>query len=190
MKSCFILLVFLSAFGVACAGTIIENKVDNPAPQAAFKTFSHFEVKKITMGPPYAGQAANEKALKKIQQNFDLRVNPLVEKWNKPATAAANGKTLVIEPRIDQIKFINGTARFWAGAFAGDSGVILKIRFVDKDTGKVIAEPEFYQRANKHGGTWSIGATDNNMLVRITEVSTRYITANYDNAVGGPTGLD
>ena len=188
MKSIFAAIIFLSSFALVRAGSVVENKVDNPAPPVAFKTYSHFEVNKITMGPPYAGQAANEKALKKIQQNFDLRLNPLLEKWNK--AAPAGGKTLVIEPHIEQIKFINGTTRFWAGAFAGDSGVILKIRFVDKDTGKTIADPEFYQRANKRGGAWSIGATDNNMLVRITEVSTRYISTNYDNAVGGPTGLD
>jgi len=189
MKSPLFVLVFLlTTFGLARAGTVVENKVDNPPPQVAFNTFAHFEVKKITMGAPYAGQAANEKALKKIQQNFDLRVNPLLEKWNK--AAAPGSKTLVIEPRIDQIKFINATARFWAGAFAGDSGVILKIDFIDKDTGKAVAEAEFYQRANKRGGAWSIGATDNNMLVRITEVSARYISTNYDKAVGGPTGLD
>jgi hypothetical protein len=188
MKAFTLLFMFLSASLFLRAGTIVETRVDNPPPQVAFNTFSHFEVAKITMGPPYAGQDANEKALKKIQQNFDLRVNALLEKWNK--AAPAGGKTLVIQPRIDQIKFINGTARFWAGGLAGDSGVILKIQFIDKDTGKVVAEPEFYQRANRRGGAWSMGATDNNMLLRITEVSTKYISANYEKAVGGPTGLD
>jgi len=183
------LLALLSA-GLVHAADVQELKLTNPAPEAAFSTYAHFEVKPIAMGAPYAGQSANDKALIKIQKNFDLRVNPLLAAWNAKAAASKEGKTLVLEPSIVEIKFINATARVWAGALAGSSGVILRIRFVDKDTGQAIAEPEFYQRANGHGGAWSFGATDNNMLVRITEVATNYITANYEKAVGGPTGAE
>jgi hypothetical protein len=58
------------------------------------------------------------------------------------------------------------------------------------DTGKVIADPEFYQRAAAEGGTWTFGATDKSMLVRINTVAQQYLQRNYAHAVGGPTGLD
>ena len=184
-------LAFLCVAAPSVRASDIEPPTgSNPAPEAAFSTYNHFEVKPIAMEAPYAGQEANEKAKIKIQQNLDLRLNPLIAEWNKKAPAGAATKTLVIEPVIQQIKFINATARVWGGGFAGASGVLLQIRFVDSATGKAIASPVFYQRANKMGGAWSFGATDNNMLVRITEVATKYIEANYASAVGGPTGAE
>jgi hypothetical protein len=184
-------LLVLAVTAVARASDVKAlTETNNPPPTSAFSTYSHFEVKPIAMGAPFVGQSANDKALIKIQQNFDLRLNPLLKDWGLKADAAKNGKTLVLEPSIVDIKFINGTARVWAGALAGSSGVILKIRFVEKESGAEIATPQFYQRANGHGGAFSFGATDNNMLVRITEIATSYISSNYSTAVGGPTGVE
>ena len=174
-----------------CATTYIgTDKLMNPPPSEAFSAFQQFEVKPIQMGAPYAGQEANDKALVKIQENFDLRVNPVVTAWNAKAPESGTGRTLVIEPRIQDIKFVNATARVWGGAMAGSSAVVLKIKFTDKATGAVIAEPEFFQRAAAMGGAWTFGATDNNMLVRITEVASEYISGNYASAVGGRTGAE
>lgn len=185
----FVSLIVITAFA-GCATNIKLDTTMNPPPAEAWSAFQHFEVKPIAMTEPYTGQEANEKALKKIQDNFDLRVNPLVESWNTKAGADAAGRTLVIEPRIQDIKFINATARVWSGAMSGSSAVILKIRFVDKATGTVVAEPEFYQRAAAMGGAWSFGSTDNNMLIRIATVASDYIAGNYDKAVGGRTGAE
>lgn len=174
-----------------CATTYVKpTTMMNPPPAEPFSAFQHFEVKKISMGAPYSGQDANEAALKKIQENFDARVNPVVADWNAKTGAATDGRTLLIEPRIQDIKFVNGTARFWGGAMSGSSAVVLKIKFTDKASGKEIADPEFYQRAAAMGGAWTFGATDNNMLVRIAEVASDYIKANYDKAVGGRTGAE
>ena len=83
---------------------------------------------------------------------------------------------------------VNG--RFWAGPLAGSSAVVMKMRLVDKATGEVIAEPEFFQRASAMGGAFAVGGTDYGMLVRISTVSEQYLKRNYPQAVGGPTGLD
>ena len=174
-----------------CATTYVNpTTLTNPPPAEAWSAFQKFEVKPITMGAPYSGQEANEAALKKIQQNFSLRVDPVIAGWNSKSEGQTGGRTLLIEPRIQDIKFVNATARVWGGAMAGSSAVVLKVRFTDKETGKEIANPEFYQRAAAMGGAWTFGSTDNNMLVRIAEVATGYIQANYDRAVGGPTGAE
>ncbi len=106
--------------------------------------------------------------------------------WTKED--ASPSRTLVLKPRIKQIKFISGGARFWAGAMAGSSAVVMSVEIVDKENGKIIAHPDFYQHANAMGGAWSFGSTDNIMLVRITEIIDAYLKANYASAVGGATG--
>jgi hypothetical protein len=177
-------VVFLSG----CATHITTTVVNNPAPAEKFSDFKQFELTKIALVAPYAGQDANEAALKKIQEHLSNRMDPVIAKWNE---AGSNGsRTLLIEPTITEIKFINGAARFWAGAMSGDSAVILKAKITDKQSGNVIATPEFYAKANAMGGAWSMGGSDNAMLERIANRLADYLIANYPAAVGGASGLN
>jgi hypothetical protein len=73
---------------------------------------------------------------------------------------------------------------------AGSSQVLLHLKITDKQTREVIAEPQFYQRANGWGGAYSYGSTDSDMLSRVTELVATYLSANLETAVGGPTGAD
>lgn len=161
------------------------NAYVNPEPLSAFNAYGVFELQDLTIAPAYQSHPANKKAAAKIQQEIGVKVQPLLNSWAK-----SGGKTLIVKPHIEEIKFIGGAARFWAGAFAGKSKVLMSLQLVDKATGKVIAEPEFYQHANAFGGAWSIGATDNNMLVRVVDIMQRYLTENYQEAVGGSTGRE
>ena len=174
------------------AGDVVDyieaKQVNNPPPSVALDTFDRFEIAKITMDAPYAGQAANEQAKERLQVNLDERVTPVLAQWNAKEAKNSPPRTLKIEPAIRHVKFISGKARFWAGAFAGGTAALLTVKLSDATTGEVIAEPEFYQHANAMGAAWSMGATDKNMLIRITDMITSYLTSNYAVAVGGPTG--
>ena len=186
-KLCLILALSTLAFLSGCATTYIKaDATTNPPAAQALSAFAKFEVRPIAMGAPYKGQEANEKALKKIQENFDLRVNPKVTAWS--ANASTSGKTLRIEPYIQDLKFVNATARVWSGAMSGSSAVLLRMRLIDASTGAEVAHPQFFQRAAAMGGAWTLGATDNNMLVRITELAAKYLESNYNSPTTTPTG--
>ncbi|WP_116810750.1 hypothetical protein [Steroidobacter cummioxidans] len=167
----------------------VEAKaVTNPPPKAALNTFDRFEIAPIAMGAPYAGEEVNEDAKQRLQVNLDERVPPLLAEWNAKQPQSSTPKTLKIEPSIRHVKFISGKKRFWAGAFAGGTAVLMTVKLSDAATGDVIAEPEFYQHANAVGAAFSYGATDKAMLVRTTDLIGDYLKANYTAAVGGPTG--
>lgn len=185
-----LLLLAAALFFGGCATHIKTDVTQNPPPAEKFSAFTRFEMAKLSLVPPYAGQQANEVALKKIQENVSLKADPLLQGWNAAGAAATPARTLAITPVVTEIKFISGGKRFWAGAMAGSSAVILKATFTDKETGKVIAAPIFYARANAWGGAYSIGSTDNVMLVRIAGRLTDYLATNYAAAVGGPSGAE
>lgn len=188
-KSLFVLLLLFPVLLLfqGCATTYVNPSTDtNPPPSEAFSSFHRFEMTPISMGEPYAGQSANESAVKKIQENLDLRLASVLNSWN--ATGGDNGRTLLIQPEIQDIKFVSGGARFMAGALAGSSAVVMKVKFIDQETGAIIAYPEFYQRAAAMGGAYTLGGTDNNMLIRIANLASDYTVSNYAQAVGGPTG--
>lgn len=187
------LLVGVALLFAGCATTITSNRATNPPPAEAFVKFNRFELAAVILLPPYAGQPANERALLKIQENLSARMTPVFASWTAavaPSAAPAAVRTLLVESVVAEIKFINGNARFWAGAMAGSSAVILRAKLTEKETGKVIATPEFYARASAMGGAWSFGATDNVMLTRIGDRLADYLAANFPQAVGGPTGVD
>src|SRR5687768_12433305 len=141
LKSPLPLLVAAMLILSGCVTHITSNVYQNPAPSEKFSNFTSIEVLPIKLVAPYADQESNEAALLKIQENVDFKLKPALAEWNaRPATGAS--RTLLIEPTISEIKFINGSARFWSGAMAGSSAVKLSARITDKTTGQVIATPE------------------------------------------------
>lgn len=182
LKKLFVVALLCFSAPVFAGGKIAppDFKEDsrNPAPSTALNAFQRFDLAPVAMGAPWKGQDANEAALANLQANVDIRVKPVVAEWNaKPAADAP--RTLKIEPEIAYIRFITGGKRFFAGAFAGDSGILLKVKLSDAATGEVIGEPQFYQRANKFGATWSFGATDKHMLIRMSAMVADYLKTNY-----------
>lgn len=191
MKRLLLPLLFLAALLAAgCVTHIKTDATQNPPPAEKFANFTRFEMPKIALVAPYAGQEPNERALVKIQANVDQRMTSALQTWNGAAPAGAPVRTLRIEATIPEIKFINATSRVFAGALAGSSAVILRAKITEQETGKVIAEPLFYARAAAMGGAYSMGGSDNAMLVRIANRLTDYLLANYSQAVGGVTGAE
>jgi hypothetical protein len=173
-----------------CATHITTDQTWNPPPDEKLSAFTAFDLRPVRLAPAFVDKAANQKALLKIQDNVNVKMFPLLKRWNADGESAATKRTLVIEPVIREIKFINATARVWAGPMAGSSAVILDATLTDAATGKVIARPTFYARAEAWGGAATFGSTDNLMLARIANRFTDYLESNYRRAIGGPTGAE
>ncbi len=162
----------------------------NPPPLNALGGYDAYELAPIAMGPPLAGDAGKEKAKGKIQEHMNNETGPIIAQWNTDAAGSTRGQTLLFEPHIEKLKVVSGGARFWAGAFAGDSYVVIKLRIVEQPSGTVLGEPEFYQRAAAMSGAWTVGGQDKDMMHRIVLLTNKYLLMNYEQPVGGPTGYD
>jgi len=158
----------------------------NPPPAEKFSGFNHFELEHITMDAPYAGQGPNEAAAAKIEEHMQNGLAPLFSGWGAAAPATAGKRTLLVQPHVQEIKFIGGGARFFVGAMAGSSYVTLRVRYVDAASGKTVAEPQFSIRSPGRAGF--MGIADNEMLRDIAAMVRDYTANNYDAAIGGPVG--
>jgi len=177
---CAVLLLLAAA---ACTTEIYAPAANNPPPSTALQTFGHFQLKPVQLNPQFAEHGYNQSARAAIDRNLQMLLVAQFQVWDREG-----GRTLLIEPYIEQIKFIGGAARFWAGWMAGSSAVVMRVTYRDADTQEVIATPVFYQHANAFGGAASFGATDNDMLKREAELIAEYTRINYAKAVGGLTG--
>lgn len=166
-----------------CATKIKASSLTNPAPTEAFSNYGRIDVKPVVFAQGYKG---NQVALNKIAENFTHDLAPSIQKWN---SAPANGRTLTVEPVVEQISFKSGAKRVFFGPLAGSSGVLLRVTYRDQ-SGKVVAAPQFFQRAGAMSGGFTLGVQDNLMLTRVAKLASEYTIANYDRAVGGPTGAD
>jgi hypothetical protein len=139
-----------------CATHIAPRELTNPPPSEPFSAFNRFELLPVRLATTQQVKAA---AVRKIQENLDLRLKEKIGEWNsRPVT----------------------------GPMAGSSAIVLRVSFVEKENHRLIADPEFFARAEAWVGAWSIGATDNVMLIRIANSVAVYVLNNYDRAVGGP----
>lgn len=144
--------------------------------------FEQVEMKSVSISDGFAAHSANQKALKKIDELLfrDMRLlyPDLKRIEDGEAFSSGGARTLQITPHIKEIKFIGGAARFWVGAMAGSSAVLMETTYRDGANGEVIGQPEFYRAANAHAGGWTIGSTDNQMLENIVEDVINYTRLN------------
>lgn len=189
-RSRHILLAVAIVFVVGCATNVKKPTAhNNPPPLEAFSRFNRFELKPINTSEGCDKQHGADVALNAIQDRTNARLGAVLTGWNSARRTGTKDRKLVIEPVCSDAKLIGTHARIWGGALAGSSAIVLKVRFVDAETRKMIAEPVFYQRANAMGGAFSFGGTDRDMLNRIVDLVTSYTSNNYASVVGGPTGL-
>ncbi|MEI7429616.1 MAG: hypothetical protein WCL27_04100 [Betaproteobacteria bacterium] len=177
-------LMVLALAITGCASNVKASRTENPPPAEAYSNFSRIDVKPAVLAPEFRGQSANENSLVKINANLFKRIGDNPKKWN---SGPDNGRTLIIEPIVTDIRFIGVGARIFTGPLSGSSGVVIHIKATDSSTGKLVDHPEFYQRSSAGAG-FGLGIADNMMLTRIGELVGDYILRNYDNAVGGRTG--
>lgn len=175
---------------MGCATTDINPRTThNPPPEVKFSEFSAFELKPVILAAEYQGRGANDQAAQKIDREIRMRLVSVLQEWSNDSDSRSTTRdTLIIQPRITDLKFISGGARFWAGAMAGSSAVIMEVDYIDARSGDIVAQPEFYQHASAQAGSWSIGAADNAMLDRVAELVANYTRDNFSEAVGGRSG--
>jgi len=167
-----------------CASKIKATRTDNPPPSEAYSNFGRIEIKPAVLAPAFAGNGENQKVLVKLQENLDKGLAPSLLEWNGRTD---NGRKLVIEPVIEEVRFIGVGARIMVGPLAGSSTIRMTVKATDASTGKQVDNAEFYQRASAGSG-FAFGVADNMMITRTADIASAYIIRNYAKAEGGPTG--
>ena len=175
-------LLLISLFMSGCA-TNLTKPTSAPTPtKIKLSEFAAVEMKAVTISEKFAAAEANQKAGRKIDEvlftNMRMVFNNLQRVEIGSDFSSSATKTLQITPVIKEIKFISGGARFWVGAMAGSSAVLMEVTLRDSSTGEIIANPEFYRDANAYAGGWSIGASDNKMLEDIALDVVNYCSMN------------
>lgn len=180
--------IALAAFALTVATVCLAAPV-NPPPASKLSGYSGYELKPVTLAPEFAEKQHVDKVVARVEEYFKSQVGPILADWNASANAS-NPQKLVIEPRIETLHKPSRATRFFAGAWAGNGHIVIKMKITEQPSGRLLAEPEFYRRSSAVAGGLTIGAHDNAMLQKIAGLAANYLTGNYNEAVGGATGYE
>lgn len=160
----------------------------NPPPSEKFSAFSNFELRPLTMDPAYTG-SINEHVRDKLDAQLHRALWPLIGAWTRTVPAGAQ-RTLLIEPRIEKLRYVGGAVRAMVGEVAGNSFIAVRVVCTDAATGAVVASPGFYREGTTDASL--IAAIhdngDSRMLSTISELVRLYLVGNYKALAGGASG--
>ena len=175
-------LIAFALLLAGCATQVTEKPSPITRSSEPLNEFQKTILVKSELNEPYAGQGANIKAINKVDEilanevpNFlqNVEVKSVEEMANFQPGAE---RTLVIRPVVKQVKFISGGARFFAGAFAGSSVLVMDFYFEDANSGTVLSNPGFSRTAGAY--TDAFGVASNRMLNDVAQDAINYINTN------------
>lgn len=118
------------------------------APQVPLDQFSRFELAPIGMSAGVSKDARKVAVAEEVGRKLEARLAPLIAQWNASAPSGSEKRTLVIQPSIASMHVVSASARFWIGAFSGDSTIDMDLELVEQETGAVVADERVYRSAN------------------------------------------
>ncbi|AOE50544.1 hypothetical protein [Kangiella sediminilitoris] len=178
------LKLFITVLGVflltACATRLTKPQGPALPPKVPFDAFQKVVLYPITINPEFADSSPNIDAQTKMNEYLVslLRVTFSDKEYviadEDYVVSASDKRTLVLSPRIKEIKYINTAARIFAGAMAGGTAVLMDVKFEDATNDVVLSQPEFYADAS----AWSGWGADNKVLNRVIEDINHYTKLN------------
>jgi len=143
-----------------------------------FVSFNDYELRPMMLSPAVQNEPGKVKAAEELENTLRAKLQPLLDQWKAPASSGRSGK-LIIEPHLASLKIVSGGARFWIGAFAGDSSIDLDLVMTDQTRGQQVAKPRIMRNADSMTGGFSIGKSDQNLLDYIASIAYQYMKDNY-----------
>lgn len=147
-------------------------------PDKPLSSFANYELKPMALSAEVMEKADKVEESGILEAKIQEKLQPLFSEW-----AAAGGTdragTLIVQPRLVKLRIVGGGARFFAGAFAGDSFIDLDLTLIDGTDNSVIANPRIMRNADAMGGAWSVGKTDDNLHDYVAYIVHQYMVDSY-----------
>ena len=107
-----------------------------------------------------------------------LRLKNLFQKVEKEGAGARyDAQTLLVKPRVVSMRIVSGGARFWVGAFAGASDMVVELKMSDAVSGKIVHEKVLSTANNPYAAAWVWGSSDRSLPADMGKIISEYIGA-------------
>jgi hypothetical protein len=179
-----LLILVITLFLAGCAAsqedldTVSADEAAQLAkPSKPLSAFVSYELKPMNLSPEVGVKPEKVEQAAILEAKIREKLQPLFAVWSKSNEPGRSG-TLIVQPELVKLRIVSGGARFFAGAWAGDSFIELDLGLVD-DADSEIANPRITKHAGAMGGAWSVGKTDENLHDYMAHIVHRYMVINY-----------
>jgi len=178
----FLMMTFFLS-GCATSGSkhyqsFVNKEVDRlPLPTEPISSYDKFELKDMVIEEQITQRGEKLKVALTLEDKIKDKLIPLIKKWNQKNRGL--NRKLIITPQLQELHVVSAESRFFMGGMLGDSRIDMDLKISEEETGKIIAIPRIVVIANATAGMWSLGATDQNLLNYVADISKEYIEENY-----------
>ena len=113
----------------------------------------------------YENSLLSELRLKNRFREVDKQAQPVKSKLS----------ALYIKSKITSLRIVSGSTRFWFGAAAGTSDMIVEIKLIDSKTGNVLREKTLSTANNPFGAVFAAGSSDKSLPVDMGKIVAMYV---------------
>jgi hypothetical protein len=103
-----------------------------------------------------------------------LRGKNVFAKVDQDTGKVLKGKTLRVEPSIQDMRIAGTSARVWGGPFAGSSYMNVTVKLVDVLTGQTLRTETITSANNADAASWTFGASDRSLPTDMGQIVGEY----------------
>lgn len=152
-----------------------EDEDSEEAPQVvALAGYSHYKLKRFNLAVEDPG-SSDRAARDHLQAALADTLDGAIEQWNE--SAAGDGPSVVIEPLIEDLRFIRAGWRILAGPLISGTHVTVRLLITELPSGRVLADQKFSDSTNAFVGAITFGGSDNRTLSSVAEQIGEYLLA-------------
>ncbi|MFH1132397.1 MAG: DUF4410 domain-containing protein [Pseudomonadota bacterium] len=167
-------LCFSFLFG--CGGTV---KYDDASLNKIRQNLKYYDVvvREYKIAPE-AGEADGVLAECRAGTIDFLREKKVFRSVGKDMAGTDANTTLFVDARIKDYRIVSGAARFWVGAWAGSSYMVLDVKLTNAATGAVVVQKTIDSHADAMGSAWTGGGTDRSLPRDVGGIIGEYVLDN------------
>ena len=98
-----------------------------------------------------------------------------VEKNSQPVKGRQGA--LYVKSKVTSLRIVSGSARFWFGAAAGTSDMVIDLKLIDSKSGSTLKETTLSSANNPFAAVWVGGSSDRSLPMDMGKVVASYILA-------------
>nr|WP_320191363.1 hypothetical protein [uncultured Desulfobacter sp.] len=119
-----------------------------------------------------------EQALKDCQSTLIsslLKRNKYKKVEAAKSTVTYDSAALLVKIKVSDMRIASFGARFWGGAFVGNSYMYMRMKLLDAETGEIVRDKDFNSTNNSIAATWSFGANDRSLPTDMAVIMADYL---------------
>jgi hypothetical protein len=166
----------------ACGGQSQGTQSETPEAAEPFADESPLDkaYERVVVAPYTASEEVKRDYGEALEESHAALMAALIKQGrfhrvNKELKSAPDG-SLIVQTHVPEMRIVSGAARFWGGAFAGSSNMVLDLQLVDAESNAVVREKRIESGNNAFAAAWTYGSSDRSLPTDMGIIVAEYLS--------------